>query len=120
MVGMESRKLNSSAVGRSMPTSCPAAMVDIDREVPGKIADSAWHSPIQMDCPRFIDSVCVVYGSKRELHASTAHMMIPPASRAIAIAVRLPRFLSLHFFSASAGMEVQMNATMVSESGWVM
>ena len=56
MVGIDSRKLNSSAVGRSMPANCPAAIVDIDREVPGKIAESDWQSPIQIACPNVISS----------------------------------------------------------------
>ncbi len=56
MVGIESRKLNSSAVGRSIPTSCPEAIVDIERDVPGKMADSDWHSPIQTACPKVISS----------------------------------------------------------------
>ena len=33
MVGMESKKLKASAVGRSSPTICPAAIVDMEREV---------------------------------------------------------------------------------------
>ena len=56
MVGIESRKLNSRAVGRSMPTIWPAAMVDMEREVPGKMAESDWQSPIQMACARLISS----------------------------------------------------------------
>src|SRR6266700_1435443 len=113
MVGMESRKLNSSAVGLSMPTSCPAAMVDMDREVPGKMAESDWQTPIQMACAKLISSTWTVLGSKREAHTSTAHMITPPARRAMAITVMLLRFRSLHFFNKSAGTEVQINARMV-------
>ena len=63
MVGIESRKLNSSADGRSIPTNCPAAMVDMERDVPGKIAESVWQRPIQMACGRLISSTCVVLAS---------------------------------------------------------
>ena len=58
MVGMESRKLNSSAEGRSSPTIWPAAMVDMERDVPGKMAESDWQMPIQMAWPRLISSTC--------------------------------------------------------------
>src|SRR3954447_5812828 len=94
-------------------------MVDMEREVPGKIADSDCHSPIQIACPKLISSTCTVLGSNRDVQASTTHMMMPPASSAMAITVMLLRFLSLHFFNSSAGTEVQMNARIVSESGWV-
>ena len=57
MVGMESRKENSSAAARERPAVWPAAMVAMEREVPGKTADSVWHSPIQIACPKFIRSI---------------------------------------------------------------
>src|SRR3954454_8227094 len=117
MGGMERRKLNSSAVDRSMPTNCPAAMVDMERDVPGKMAESDCHSPIQMAWPELISSTWMVLGSKREGHASTAHITMPPARRAMAITVRLLRLRSLHFFRSSAGIEVQMKARIVSDSG---
>jgi hypothetical protein len=63
MVGMESRKLNSSAEGRSRPTICADAMVDMERDVPGKMAESDWQMPIHVDWPRVISSTCVVLGS---------------------------------------------------------
>jgi hypothetical protein len=49
MVGMETRKLNSSAAERVMRTSWPAAMVDMERDVPGKTAEVTWQRPIQID-----------------------------------------------------------------------
>ena len=39
IVGMERKKENSSAAGRDIPAICPAAMVDIDRDVPGNTAE---------------------------------------------------------------------------------
>ena len=63
MVGIESRKLNSSAAGPIEPTIWPAAMVDMERDVPGKIAESDWQMPIQMAWPRVISSTWVVLGS---------------------------------------------------------
>ena len=36
---MERKKENSRALGRLMPAICPAAMVDMERLVPGKTAD---------------------------------------------------------------------------------
>ena len=39
IVGMERKKENSSAAERVNPAVCPAAIVDIDRDVPGKTAD---------------------------------------------------------------------------------
>src|SRR5271169_7059555 len=107
MVGIESRKLNSSAVGRSIPTNCPAAMVDMDREVPGKMAESDWHSPIHTAWPSPISSTWTVCGSYRDDQASTTHMTMPPISKASAMTVMLLRFLSLHFFSNNAGTDVQ-------------
>src|SRR5580692_4170172 len=117
MVGIDSKKLNSSAVGRSIPTNCPAAMVDMERDVPGKMAESDWHKPIQMAWPMPISSTCTVCGSYRHDHVSTTHIITPPSSNAIAITVRLLRFLSLHFFSRSAGIDVQRKAIIVSEMG---
>jgi hypothetical protein len=45
-------------------------------------------------------------------------MTTPPASRASAIALRLPRFFSLHLCSSSAGTEVQTKAASVIAIGW--
>src|ERR1700747_2466535 len=60
MVGMERKSENSSAEARDIPASCPAAMVDIERDVPGNTADKIWHAPIQIDCPRLMSSTCQV------------------------------------------------------------
>ena len=50
IVGIDSRKLNSSADSRDMPEICPAAMVDMERLVPGKTAERIWQAPIQTAC----------------------------------------------------------------------
>ncbi len=48
IVGIERKNENSRAEARDIPASCPAAMVDIERDVPGKTADRIWHAPIQI------------------------------------------------------------------------
>ena len=63
MVGMESRKLNSRAVGRSRPANWPLAIVDMEREVPGKMAERVWQRPIQMAWPSPISSTWRVVDS---------------------------------------------------------
>src|SRR5881275_1588087 len=50
MVGIDKKNENSSAAGRDKPATCPAAMVDIDREVPGKTAESICAAPNQTAC----------------------------------------------------------------------
>src|SRR5271165_2897892 len=57
MVGMDRKNENSSAEARDMPASCPPAMVDIERDVPGKTAEKIWQKPIQMDCPMLMSSI---------------------------------------------------------------
>src|SRR5262245_33272994 len=47
MVGIETKKENSSAAGLDSPTLCPAAIVAIDRLVPGNTADRICTAPIQ-------------------------------------------------------------------------
>ena len=53
------------------------------------------------------------------LQASTTHITMPPTSSAMAMALRLPRFFSLHLRSSRAGTEVKAKAMSVSEMGWV-
>ena len=60
IVGMDKKKENSSAEARDIPASWPAAIVDIEREVPGNTADKIWQAPIQMACPKLISSMCQV------------------------------------------------------------
>src|SRR5205085_6842198 len=50
MVGIETKNENSSAAERDSPALWPAAMVAIEREVPGKTAESVWQAPIQIAC----------------------------------------------------------------------
>jgi len=39
MVGIERKNENSRAEARDIPAICPAAIVDIEREVPGNTAE---------------------------------------------------------------------------------
>src|ERR1700760_3515907 len=117
MVGMETRKLNSSDAGRDMPTSCPAAMVDMERDVPGNTAESTWQSPIQTACHKDICSTWLVAGSPRELHTSMTHIRMPPISSESAITFRLSRCFPMDFVSRKEGIAVQKKAISVSVSG---
>src|SRR6516225_12289242 len=60
IVGIDRKKENSNADARDIPANCPAAMVDMDREVPGKTADRIWHAPIHTACPKLMSSICHV------------------------------------------------------------
>src|SRR5580698_1177183 len=88
-----------------MPTICPAAIVDMDREVPGKTAESTWHRPIQIACPSDICSTWLVCGSPRVLQESTAHITMPPISSDQAITVRLSRCLPIVLVSKNRSEE---------------
>src|SRR5579871_159306 len=57
IVGMETKNENSSAEARDIPAICPAAIVDIEREVPGNTAENIWQNPIQIDWPRLMSSI---------------------------------------------------------------
>src|SRR6266536_4606477 len=91
MVGMDRKNENSRAAARDIPAICPAAMVDMEREVPGKTAERIWHAPIQMAWPRLIASIFQVWMrppvalgpflSARAFSASTAHITTPPIRR---------------------------------------
>ena len=41
---MERKKEKSRAAARDIPAICPAVMVDIERDVPGKTAERIWQS----------------------------------------------------------------------------
>src|SRR3954465_10301066 len=58
IVGLERKKENSKAASRDIPAICPPAMVDIERDVPGKTAERIWQAPIQMAWPSDIPSMC--------------------------------------------------------------
>src|ERR1700756_1461803 len=89
---METKNENSRAAARDMPASWPPAMVDMERDVPGKTAEVIWQRPIQMAWPSDIRSTSLVGGLVRELQKSTAHMMTPPIKSDHAMMVRLSRF----------------------------
>jgi hypothetical protein len=60
IVGIDKKNENSSADARDIPTTCPPAIVDIDREVPGNTADKIWHAPTHTACPKLMVSMCHV------------------------------------------------------------
>src|SRR5260370_42093381 len=90
MVGMDTKNENSSAEARDMRASWPPAMVDIDRDVPGKTAEKIWQKPIQIDCVRLMSSIFQVWmrlplapgpaASDLGLSASISPITIPPIS----------------------------------------
>src|ERR1700733_6525642 len=87
MVGIETKKENSRAAARDMPAIWPPAMVDMERDVPGKTAEKIWQKPIQIACPRLISSIFQVWmrlpgapgpaASDLEVKASNSHITIP-------------------------------------------
>src|SRR5258708_30569606 len=101
MVGMERKKENSSAAARDMPAICPAAMVDMERDVPGKTADAIWQMPIQIACGSVVSSRCSVLwwplGGGVPKRASTIHITIPPTRSDDPIMTRLSRHFPMHF-----------------------
>src|SRR5258708_5206046 len=102
IVGIERKNENSSADARDIPASCPAAIVDIEREVPGNSAERIWQAPIQIAWPRFISSMCQVLirvpvapspaPSDSELTSSTIHITSPPSSTPAKIPSTPPQF----------------------------
>jgi len=97
--------VNSRAAGRSRPAIWPAAMVDMEREVPGKTAESVWQSPIQIAWGNDISSTSRVLASRRAAQASTDHMTMPHnEQRPGPFLMRLPRFL-FRSTCAEAGRE---------------
>src|ERR1700690_2460364 len=123
MVGIDRKNENSSAEARDMPASWPPAMVDIDREVPGKTADRIWQAPIQMACGRLISSMCQIFMgvpgaegpacSHFAFDPSMIHMATPPINSDAPIICRLSRCLPITLVRRKEGMAVTTNATMV-------
>src|SRR4029077_10768199 len=72
MVGIDRKNENSSADARDIPANCPAAIVDMDRDVPGKTAERIWQAPIQIACPRLIASMCQVWINEFEAPSPAA------------------------------------------------
>src|ERR1700688_3581876 len=105
MVGME-RKKTPGAAPRDIPAICPAVIVDIDREVPGKTPDNIWQAPIHIACPRLMLSIRHVWmrlfapavspvASDFEFIQSTSHITTPPTTSAVPITYKLSRFLPI-------------------------
>src|SRR6266403_1408828 len=88
IVGIDRKNENSRADARDIPTNCPAAIVDIERDVPGKTAERIWQAPIQMAWPPWMSSifqVCIgdpaALGpafSQGAFMASMIHITMPP------------------------------------------
>src|SRR6202040_4436377 len=88
MVGMERKNENSRADARDIPASCPPAMVDMERDVPGNRPEKIWQKPIHTACPMLIASIFHVRmllagapgpaASDLALAASMIHITIPP------------------------------------------
>src|SRR4051812_13438236 len=129
MVGMETKNEKSRDADRDIPASWPAAIVDIDREVPGKTAERIWHTPTQTAWLRLMSSIFHVRMgepgaagpafSHFDFSASTTHITMPPMSKDDPITARLSRFLPTTLVSRKEGIAVTTNAMAVSPSGWV-
>src|SRR3954470_7503139 len=114
MVGMERKNENSRAAARDMPASCPAAMVAIEREVPGKTAERIWQAPIHTAWPNDMSSIFQVrmgflgaFGpdiSHTAFMPSTIHITIPPTRREAPMTYKLSRFLPISLVSRKEGM----------------
>src|SRR5581483_1092147 len=126
IVGIERKKENSRAEARDIPAICPAAIVDMEREVPGNTPEKIWQKPIQMDCPRLISSIFQVrilllpFGpaaSALACMASTIHITIPPMSKEYPMIVMSSRCLPMTFVSRNDGIAVTTKAIITRLSG---
>ena len=117
IVGIERKNENSSAAARDIPATWPAAMVHIEREVPGKTAERICAAPIQIACGSAMPSMRSIRGWRQS--ASTTHMATPPMSSASAITVMLSRFLPITLVSRNDGNAVTTNAIITRLSGCV-
>src|ERR1019366_7135814 len=106
MVGIDRKNENSSAAARDIPASWPAAIVLIDRLVPGNTADKIWHAPIQIACQRVISSmnsvryirtgmlVIVPAPPLADLRFPCCASAVVSASKPLAIGLGLPKIAS--------------------------
>src|SRR3954453_12977070 len=127
MVGIETKNEKSRDADRDIPANWPAAMVDMEREVPGKTAERIWHRPTQTAWPRLMSSIFQVRMgepcaagpafSHFDFAASTTHMMMPPMSKDDPITARLSRFFPTTLVNRKEGIAVTTNAMAVSPSG---
>src|SRR6516165_2145161 len=107
IVGIDKKNENSSAAGRDIPAICPAEMVDIEREVPGKTAERICAAPIQTACPKVISSMCIVFGFRH--NTSTTHITMPPIKSDHAMTCRSSRCSEITFFKRKLGSAVTTN-----------
>src|SRR6202011_3542475 len=107
---MERKNENSRAAALDIPAICPAVIVDIDREVPGKTADNIWQAPIHIACSKLMLSIRQVWmrlfasaaspaASDFEFIQSTSHITTPPTTSAVPITYKLSRFLPITLVS---------------------
>src|SRR5690349_15151712 len=66
IVGMERKKENSRAVGLDIPANSPAVIVDIERDVPGKIAERICAAPMKTAWSNVMSSMRAVPGVAME------------------------------------------------------
>ena len=129
MVGMERKNENSSAESRDIPAIWPPAMVDMERDVPGKTPEKIWQKPIQAACARLMLSIFQVWmrpppadgpaASDLAFMASTIHITIPPISNDQPMIVTFSRCLPITLVRRNDGMAVMTNATITNPRGCV-
>src|ERR1700758_3061087 len=129
IVGIDKKNENSNADALDIPANCPAAIVDIDRDVPGNTADKIWHAPIQIACGKLISSMCHVWirpsfasspaASALLFRASINHITIPPISSDAPITYGFSRCFPITFTSKNDGTAVTTNATATKLNGCV-
>src|SRR5580704_14137132 len=129
MVGIDTKKENSSADARDIPAICPAAMVDIERDVPGNTPEKIWQKPIHTACPRLMFSIFQVWirpppddgpaASDLAFIASTIHMTTPPISNDQPMMYRFSRCLPITLVSRNEGIAVTTKATVTNPRGCV-
>jgi len=101
---------------RDSPASSPAAIVAIERDVPGNTGASVWHIPTHNACPNVIVSTSP--DGRCPYIASTAHIIIPPTMNEVPMITRLSRCFPMIFSESSASADVHANAYNVRLSGW--
>src|SRR5215470_12496395 len=114
MVGIERKKENSNTEGLDIPANCPAVIVDMEREVPGKTAENIWQKPIQIACSGVTSSIasvlCLPPAGVGPKIASTIHIKIPPITNDHPMTLKLSRLSPIFLCNSHAGPAVTTNA----------
>src|SRR6266481_9723902 len=110
---MDRKNENSNAEARDIPANCPAAIVDMEREVPGKTADRIWQAPIQIAWPPWMSSIFQVWMgdpgapgpacSQGDFMASMTRITIPPNNSDVPITYKLSRLFPISLVSRNEG-----------------